>query len=73
MNTGDITVTITESQHELLNDVLMHAIEAYQIVSPYDTGLYDLPIENEIVQRYTLLENMKEMFYTLWSDRFENQ
>lgn len=72
MNTGDITVTITESQHELLNDVLMHAIEAYQVVSPYDTGLYDLPIENEIVQRYTLLENMKEMFYTLWSDRFGN-
>lgn len=72
MNTGDITVTITESQHELLNDVLMHAIEAYQVVSPYDMGLHDLPIENEIVQRYTLLENMKEMFYTLWSDRFEN-
>lgn len=71
MNTNDITVTLTESQHELLNDVLLNAIEAYHLISPWDMGLHDIPMENPIVQRYTMLENMKEMFYALWSDRFE--
>ena len=72
MNTNDITITITESQHELLNDVLLHAIEAYQIVSPYNSGIYDLPIDNEIIQRYTMLENLREMMIKLMEDRWEN-
>lgn len=69
---NDITVTLTESQHELINDLLLHACESYQLVSPYDAGLHDLPLENEIVQRYTMLENLREMFIELWRDRFEN-
>lgn len=71
MSEGDITVTLTEAQHELINDVLVNAIEAYHLVSPYDMGLHELPIDSEIVQRYSMLENMKETFYTLWSDRFK--
>lgn len=72
MNSNDITVTITEQQHEMLNDVLMNALEAYHLVSPYDMGFRDLPPDHEIVQRYTTLENLREMFIKLWSDRFEN-
>jgi len=71
MNTNDITVTLTEAQHELINDVLLNAIEAYHLVSPWDMGMRELPMENEIIQRYTMLENMKEMFSLLWADRFE--
>ncbi len=71
MNENDITITLTESQHELLNEVLNHALEAVQLVAPYDDGMGDLPLDNPIIQRYDMLENMKEMFYTLWSDRFE--
>jgi hypothetical protein len=72
MNTGDITVTLTEAQHELINDVLMNAIEAYHLVSPHDMGLHGLPIDNDIIQRYTMLENLKEMFVLLWANRFED-
>jgi hypothetical protein len=32
--------------------------------------MFDLPIDSEIVQRYTMLENLRERFNTLWSDRF---
>ena len=70
MNTNDITITLTESQHELLNDVLLHAVEAYQIVAPHDSGMYDLPMDNEIIQRYTMLENLREMMIKLMEDRW---
>ena len=70
MNENDITITLTESQHELLNEVLNHALDAINLASPYGDGMWDLPLDNPIVQRYTMLENMKEMFFELWSDRF---
>lgn len=70
MNEGNITVTLTESQHELINEILVHAIDAYQLVAPYDDGLFDLPLDNPIVQRYTMIDNLRETFLELWSDRF---
>jgi hypothetical protein len=72
MNEGNITITITESQHELLNDILNHSLEAMNLIMPYGDGFYDLPHDSPIVQRYTMIENMREMFYQLWSDRFSD-
>lgn len=72
MNENDITITLTESQHELLNEVLIHAVDAINLASPYGDGMWDLPLDNPIVQRYTMLENMKEMFFELWRDRFSD-
>jgi hypothetical protein len=71
METGNITVTLTESQHELICDMLMQSVEAFQFVSPYDSGMYNLPLDSPIVQRYTMVENLREMFQFLWADRFE--
>lgn len=71
MNEGDITITITESQHELLIDIMNHVMESMNLVMPYDDGLYDIPEDNPIVQRCTMIENMREMFLQLWSDRFQ--
>lgn len=73
MNEGDITVTLTESQHELINDILMHSLEGFHLVAPYDSGLFNLPIDSELIQRYTMLQNLKEMFFELWTDRFISQ
>jgi hypothetical protein len=70
MNEGNITVTLTESQHELINEILVHALDAFQLVSPYDDGISDLPLDNPIVQRYTMIDNLRETFLELWSDRF---
>lgn len=70
MNENDITVTLTESQHELLNEILCHATDSFHLVAPFNDGMHDLPFDNPIVQRYAMLENMKEMFLELWSDRF---
>lgn len=72
MNENDITISLTESQHELLNEILCHAMDAFNLAAPYNDGMFDLPLDNPIVQRYTMLENMREMFQQLWSDRFES-
>jgi len=72
MNLNDITVTLTEFQHEIINDLLLHAMESYQLMAPYDAGIDDLPLENEIVQRRTAIENLRDMFISLQLDRFEN-
>jgi hypothetical protein len=65
---GDIQVPLTFGEHELMNEVLMQASTAFDFACPY--GMFDLPIDSEIVQRYTMLENLRERFNTLWSDRF---
>jgi hypothetical protein len=65
---GDIQVTLTFAEHELMNDVLMQASTAFDFACPY--GFHELPIDSEIVQRYTMIENLRERFNTLWSDRF---
>jgi hypothetical protein len=70
MNEGNITVTLTESQHELINEILHHAMDSFQLVAPYDDGLHDIPMDNPIIQRYTMIGNLRELFYELWADRF---
>jgi hypothetical protein len=72
MNVGNITVTLTESQHELMIDLLNHASDAANLIMPYGSGSYDLPMDNEIVQRYTMIENLREIFLELWSDRWSD-
>jgi hypothetical protein len=72
MNEGNITVTLTESQHELIVDLLNHAMDAANLIMPYGAGSYDLPMDNEIMQRYTMIENLRETFIELWSDRWSD-
>jgi hypothetical protein len=67
---NDINVTLTYAEHELICDILMHASSSFDFTCPY--GIYDLPIESEIVQRYTVIENLRERFATLWCDRFDD-
>lgn len=68
---NDIQVTLTYAEHEMLNDVLNGAMEMMNFASPYGSGLHDLPLDNQIVQRYTAIDNLRERFLTLWYDRFD--
>lgn len=71
MDTNDITVRLTEVEHEVLIDLFAHARESYQLVSPYDSGFHDLPLDNPIIQRYDTIENLRARFVELWQDRWE--
>jgi hypothetical protein len=72
MSTGDITVTLTMAEHEILNDMINHTLEAIQLVAPYSSGLHDLPLDNEIVQRISTIDNLRDRFSTLWAYRFND-
>lgn len=69
MEQGDIVVPLTMAEHELLNEIIIHAVDAANFAIPY--CLHDLPIANEIVQRYTMIDNLRERFGILWADRFQ--
>jgi hypothetical protein len=73
MNTEDIIVNLTEAEHELMIDLFVHALDSYQFVAPYDSGVHDLPLDNPIIQRYDMIQNLRERFLVLWQDRFENK
>lgn len=64
----DIQVNLTYVEHEVIQDILVNAVDTLNSVFPY--GLHDLPIDNEIVQRYTTIQNLRERFNALWDDRF---
>jgi hypothetical protein len=65
---NDLNMTFTYAEHELLREVILHAVEAMDFACPY--GMFDLPLDSEVVQRYTMIENLRERFNTAWSDRF---
>jgi hypothetical protein len=66
---GDIQVSFTFGEHEMMMDVIMNAINTIDFACPY--GMDEFPVDSEIVQRYTMLDNLRERFSVLWTDRFE--
>ena len=74
MEQGDITITLTMVEHEILREIIDHAKEVIQLIAPYGGGLHDLPLENEVVQRVSTVHNLSDRINTLWSYRYhENE
>jgi hypothetical protein len=65
---NDVIVTLTYAEHEMMCDILCQAETMIDFACPY--GIGDMPIDSELVQRYTMIENLRERFNTAWSDRF---
>jgi hypothetical protein len=68
-DTTPITMEFTADEHDLLNDILVHALDGMYIMIPC---IYDLPEDSEIRQRCEMLERIKDQSYQLWSQRFHN-
>ena len=64
----DVNVTLTFAEHEMMMDILRLSIDVMDFSCPY--GIHKLPIDSEILQRYTMIENLRERFDTAWYDRF---
>jgi hypothetical protein len=67
---NDLTITLTYSEHEMLCEVLLQAVEMISFACPY--GYFDLPMDSELIQRFSTIENLRERFNESWSDRFKN-
>ena len=62
-----VTMEFTADEHDLLNSILCHAIDGMDLAIPC---VYDLPEDSEILQRYQMLDRMRNRSYQLWSQRF---
>ena len=64
-----VTMEFTADEHDLLNNILVHALDGMYLAIPC---IYDLPEDSESLKRYEMLERMKNQSYQLWSQRFPN-
>jgi hypothetical protein len=66
-DTTPITLEFDADEHDLLNSILVHALDGMDLAIPC---IYDLPEDSEILQRYEMLDRIKNRSYQLWSQRF---
>lgn len=71
INESSITIEYTFEEHELLNSVLIHAMDSSDLV--LYGAIHDLPEDSEIRIRYELLDSMRRRSVELWSSRFNKQ
>ena len=69
-DTTPITMESTADEHDLLNNILVHAIDGMDLAIPC---IYDLPEDSESLQRYEMLERMKNHSCSLWAHRFNSK
>ena len=67
---NDLNITLTYVEHEMMCDILLQAVNMIEFACPYE--YFDLPMDNELIQRFSLIENLRERFNESWSDRFKN-
>ena len=67
---NDLNVKLTFVEHEMLCDVLLEAVNIMDFACP--NRHFDLPMDSELIQRLSTIENLRERFNEAWSDRFNN-
>jgi hypothetical protein len=67
-DTTPITMEFTADEHDLLNSILVHALDGMDLAIPC---IYDLSEDSEIRQRYEMLDSMRNRSYDLWANRFQ--
>lgn len=65
-----VTMEFTFEEHDLLNDIIRHAIDAYDFAMFSDISVKELPFDHDIRQRYEMLESIKNRSFALWADRY---
>ncbi len=67
---NDLNVTLTFTEHEMVMDILRLSIDVMDFSCP--NRYFDLPMDSELIQRFSTIENLRERFNESWSDRFTN-
>lgn len=63
-----VMLQFSYEEHDLLNSILVHALDGMDLAIPC---IYDLPEDSEILQRYQMLDSMRNRSYDLWANRFQ--
>jgi hypothetical protein len=70
MNESNETFTFTVEEHELLAEILVHAIDSYYLHCPSHEEVNQLPETSMIKQRFNTLIQLKDKVTDKWSIRF---
>ncbi len=65
-----VTMEFSFEEHDFLNEVLNHAISAYDFLGFYEIDM--LPDDSEIKRKYNMLMDIKQCSHNLWMHRFGN-
>ena len=65
-----VSLELSFEEHDLLNDILTHALEMYDFVGYF--GIDKLPNDSEMKLRYNMLKEMRNCSLGLWQERFGN-
>ena len=69
-NQKPITVEISFVEHDFLNHILNHAMNAYEFTGYED--IFEMPDNSEMKVKYEMLISMKEKIHQLWMHRFDS-
>ena len=69
-NQKPIAIEFSFQEHDFLNEVLNHAINAYDFLGFYEIDM--LPDDSEIKRNYNMLMDIKQRSHNLWMHRFDN-
>ena len=69
-NQKPIAMEFSFQEHDFLNEVLNHAINAYDFLGFYEIDM--LPDDSEIKRKYNMLMDIKQRSHNLWMHRFDN-
>lgn len=69
-NQKPIAMEFSFQEHDFLNEVLNHAINAYDFLGFYEIDM--LPDDSEIKRNYNMLMDIKQRSHNLWMHRFDN-
>ena len=64
-----VSMEFSFEEHDLFNSILTHALDGMDLAIPC---IYDLAENSESLQRYEMLEHMRNHSYSLWANRFGN-
>ena len=64
-----VKMEFTYEEHDLLNSILNHAQESFDLVGSY-CDIHDLSEDSEIRKRYKMLETLRNRSWELWSGRY---
>ena len=69
MNQEDITVTLTATEHELVNDALMQLTNCFDVVYSYTEDYENVEMRDKMNEIYIL----RTRFVELWANRFDDE
>ena len=72
MKQHDITVTFSVEEHEIMNDIICHALDSMFFSFGSITELHKMDPESYLAKRQKLIEGMMNKFHGRWSERFED-